>query len=959
MKRIGFFRKRVIYDLKNVEEHMTFAKYSLNYNQKREIINCIYYNLLPGKQYVFKGLIAKNINEIFSTKFIPFVEGKEIKFDFEWALLILNQRKQELNKYIALREKYEYLLLNGNIQAAEATLNNINEEITYSFWGIEQTMVCSELYGGFEHNRNKLSEIAEATNKYLILMLSEFYSYKAEVESTYSNFSHRLSNFFNQMTDKFDDVLIKDYLEFQFMLFNHNINEESLRRVLALSASLPIIDLYENFVKACSIILSSDLINEDIKDMVIQGIENLEVNDKRLKNMLLINNPDELDSITFDGLDIQVMEEIVEEYTKGNYDTCVDKIYEESKKGNNILSNFDILVLFVRSILNGGIDLQRFSLINDFLKENLVIPIFNIYSSKNKEENLNKILNTAKILGNISMRYKIESFYLSNVMPNNENTSGLNKRISDIFSSIITPQLVFSYKNIEEKQKFLNKFKKLNKYSETLKLLESFVLRTFDTKNLINIPISRLNYYKVKALRKDEVFSAKAFLKEIILKLKASEEENFSYYMFEYERIAKELFKIHIEMSNFKEAVDIVSDSYLLNKSTVIRMDKKKLSNLIENSMKNSNNIKKVIFDYIVNEKDYFNIYTSLINFLDEHNLKLPSELIFWCKENPQYLKEVQFILSKIYTKEVMKYFVRINPKQRNEERIKVLNYLLLTDKNKENKSKYLEEINNIMKAQSIQERIKSVDEKKIFVDTDAILIEFEDVFREKYRRYTVLKELKEELSYFDLIEATATIEKFSQAAILEFTENQEKKQRFLMYKELIQEFINEVLNNPKYGLGKFLSSRIRHGLLENNLSKTFKNYNLLSLKIDSEATEFVINKYWEEEISKYDNDITNLGFERIKSALGEFSKNIVNKIEEVKDWIRIADKTHQNGMFNYPTFFNESSLLILYGHTGKNIDYKGFYDEIINYFWELTEGNLELIRNRINGELYDYFVDV
>ncbi|WP_218240458.1 hypothetical protein, partial [Pseudomonas sp. 2822-17] len=74
-----------------------------------------------------------------------------------------------------LKKKYENYLLNGQIQEAQTVLESINSGITHSFWGIEQTMVCCEQFGGFENNRNKLSEIARETNKYLILMLSEFY----------------------------------------------------------------------------------------------------------------------------------------------------------------------------------------------------------------------------------------------------------------------------------------------------------------------------------------------------------------------------------------------------------------------------------------------------------------------------------------------------------------------------------------------------------------------------------------------------------------------------------------------------------------------------------------------------------------------------------------------------------------------------------------------------------------
>jgi hypothetical protein len=953
--QISIFRESVLSNLKNIENHMMRIRYSLPFRQKEEIVDSIFNNSFPGKKYLFRGIIANSINDISSTKYIPFYQEQDILFDIEWVTLILEKYIKELEYYYLLKEEYEVCIVNGNIEKANVLLDKINNEITYSFWGIEQTMICSEMLGGFESNRNKLSEIAEKTNKYLILMVSEFYSYKAEIDSTYSNFIHRLSNFFNQTSDEFDEILIKDYLDFQFKTIDTNLSTESMRRVLSLSTTLPLIDLYEDFVKASSIILSSNLYNDEAKRLIINSIESMDLKDKRLQNMLALYNPSKINNGYFIIEENRIVERVIELYTIGNYEECVSLINVKNLYGYNLFFNFDILNIYIKSLINLGLGITEVDNINEFLKKNVLVPIYNIYSCIDKEENLNKLINSAKVFGNISYRYKIESFYLSQINPPGKDRLRLYHLISNINSNSITPQAVLSFETIEEQIHFLGILKINNLFKQTTILMESHVNADFENNYLDHVPSARYNYYKGKALSNDNSVEV---LKDILIGLKEMDDQNINYKMFEYERVATELFKVFLEKSEFEEAINIIVDSYLLNKSTVIRMDKVKLSELLSIEENQVVNIKRVIFEYIVDDKDHYKIYSTLINFLENSHLDIPSDLINWSTENTQHLEEIQFILSNIYTKEIMKYFVRINPKKRSEERIKVLNYLIASDTTADNHQKYNEEINNIMKAQSIQERIRSIDEKKIFVDTEAILKEFNDVFKEKYRRYIALKELRQELSFFDLNEATAKIEKFSQAAKLEFSESQEKKQRFLMYKEIIQDFSNEVLHNPKYGLAKFLSSRIRHGLLENNLSKTFKNYNLLSLKIDSEATEFIINNYWQEEFIKYNNEMSSQDIKIINNALGNFSKKVVSKIEEVKEWIRITDKNHKNGMFDYSTFYNESTLLVFYGSSSKNIDYKTFFDEIINFFWSMTEENLKVIRARINGELYKYFVE-
>lgn len=947
---INIFKQKVLSDLKNIDKYLFTIKYDFNSKQKSEFLNLIYSKTFPGYQYVYKGLLSKSLNDINVTKYISFNNNGDLKKEIEWIVLILKKYEVELQKYLMLKNEYEHLLLEGKFGEAQETLKNINKNISYSLWGIEQMLVSSELYHGFEDNKRKLSEIADETNQFIVLFMSQYYSYKAEVDSTYNNFIHSISQLFDEKNESFGYLLYKDYLEFQFKLFDDNFDEKSLRRILSLSTTYSLIDLYENLIRICSIVVSSDSYSYEFRKDIISILMNINTDDHRKENMIIMYYPECLNLTRLNTENSRFVELVIEEYTMGNYKKCIDLISENSE----MYDCFELLEVLIKSALYIDYDINNFSCTSSFFKNKILMPMYKIYACEDKENYLNVLLNSAKTIGNIDYKYKLLGFFSRHTNDVNEREYLYYNTIKEINSKVLTPRFYFVFQNNEKKQEYLDLLYKSNKYRSTLSLISAYVKCDFDEELMSKIPLERLKYYRIRANKKENLSNSISELESMLFEISNKEILNKRYKAYQYERYAIELYKMYLENMDISKSISIIVDSYILNKSSIVSMNKKRLCDLIEQHIY-TNDIKLIIFYYLVDEKNYFNIYETLANFLDTNNMNLPSDLILWNEKHPSYFKEVNFILSKIYNKEIMKYFVRIDPKKRNEERIMTLNHLINVDE--KNSNKYLEEINNIMKAQSIQERVKSVDEKKIFVDTEAILNEFEDIFKEKYRRYIALEELDHNLSFYDINELEEW-EKYNLEISREINENQGKRQRYLMFKELINEFKIEILFNQKYGLAKFLSSRIRHGLLENNLSKTFKNYYLLSLKTNKDDNDFIVNKYWDDEINKHINELSEIHINKIKGILAEFSKKIIEKIGEVKDWIRIKDKYYPNGMFDYYLFSDEMSILSLYSITSMNIEYRTFYDEIINFFWSNTEQILEKVRQRINVELYEYFLN-
>ena len=107
--------------------------------------------------------------------------------------------------------------------------------------------------------------------------------------------------------------------------------------------------------------------------------------------------------------------------------------------------------------------------------------------------------------------------------------------------------------------------------------------------------------------------------------------------------------------------------------------------------------------------------------------------------------------LSKVCVQRILKRDVILNAcgKRADELRVEILKVLIELDES--NKKKYYAEIATITKKKSIKDRIKQINQSRIFVDTDNIKKENENVLREDFNRYLSMKDLDEELISYDI----------------------------------------------------------------------------------------------------------------------------------------------------------------------------------------------------------------
>ncbi|CAM3616506.1 hypothetical protein RAVI111496_02255 [Rahnella victoriana] len=111
-------------------------------------------------------------------------------------------------------------------------------------------------------------------------------------------------------------------------------------------------------------------------------------------------------------------------------------------------------------------------------------------------------------------------------------------------------------------------------------------------------------------------------------------------------------------------------------------------------------------------------------------------------------------------------------------------------------------------------------------------------------------------------------------------------------YGIIYSQFIDDFIMNEEYGVVRYLSSEIRHGVMPNQMRSIFEAEHLVT-EIDSEG-RYKNNKFWSEKYSRRLNVYTK---ERIMTVFTEFSRDVDTLITKSNSWTKPLTSTPQNAV--------------------------------------------------------------
>ena len=919
-------------------------KYEYNYYQIDSIINSVYNKNIRGYETLFTNILPSNYTKLRQCNNLY----RRVSFEKEiiWNIILISKFSDQINRFVILQNEYEIKLLNGEYKQAENILSKIESDICFSIWTLENRFILEELRYGLENNKEFLNKINQMDNDNILLFLAELLSFKAEKDISEVQYNNRIS----KLLKRTNNEVIKSYFKFKF----YNIESYSYTdysNILYLEGTSSIIDRYLAFIRICQMLCSQENIDLKVRTIINKCISNLhlKVQDSNLENLYLYFNPTGISKMN----DLsKSMNEIGERYTEGEYDEC----YNLCK--NKILSNsncFEVYEYLIKSMLHITEEFIEF-IDKDCLLYDILESVYNAYIKKDytikSYRNLRKYI---RIIGNSNFGLQLLNFFVNRFATQKTREITI---LSELNTKFHNARFNLVYNLVQERLNFLNGYKDIYGDSQQLRLFYFYNCNILSNSkdiiyldNLNGIPEIRKKLYIAQIMKYKSNYLAAInefnFILQNFLK-----DLNVNQKSYIYEKIVFELFNCYLTSNMYEENLELYVNNYLENFNMTIRIDIKELINTLDKNLNTTlkSKIDLPILMHIYYKNQSSKIYPAYANFLYASDVKKPSDLIN--SSNFERSKLIYF-LKNVCTVDVLDSSYRIfdTEEKVDNERITICQFLKNIDSERE--SEYIKEISELTQKYSINKRIQQLDESKIDIDIKSIKSDMKDLFNDNFKRYMEMGTFEKSFNIIDLYNIIGI-------SIDDTKENSKKqivkqKQQFILFKEMFLD-LRDKFTFSEYGLDSSLSTRIRHGRLQNQIRSLFEFYNLINSKKSHTSIDYNKNEYWENRMEK--DELGTNGRTKLHKSLSAFSQFVDNKIEEINNkWIKIkTEDKNQEGLFDFK--FLDDELSVYYTVTTEMNSDEILFDFIVELLWKRTEKSLKSIREKLSNILKEEFIN-
>jgi len=901
--------------------------YSKDYNKR-----LLFYNLkteytLEEQRYIiaklpkmFLSLVYKNP---FAKKNQDLGKGnksyiKSFNTEINWMILLFTKYHKQVNNFLAFKTTFESSILLGKYDEAEHVLNSI-KKISFSFWGLENKFLLVQLQKGLKYNfelkdssKTKKNVAAE------YFFLNHFFSYKVEDDVSYFSYENSL-----ELSLQDVDPVYVEYINYRLNPTKYNY--QKINDLLYVTSNFSIIDKYLLCRDLFYYLSINESESENLNKIKLNNLD-IKINDELIKKSISFKNLSfQNDSILYN----QKYLSLIDNYTIGNY---TEVIINGKKFLAENPSCFSVLELYIKSHIYLKKKVEKITVADSLINNILIQSDIVIRKKKKSNDSLIELLTIANSISTFDLSKELLSFIANNY---NEEFTDFSLKKDFIYSKFYDP-VSYSIFDSQNQNKYLSSFKN----NITANFFLQISNRKFSNLN-DKIPLYRRNFQIAQKHYIDENYKeCYLILENLIPKIK---EINYL-----YEFLLIYLFDSYVAIKMYNKAINLFVKTFLNKPQLAFRIKIKELGQiLIKLKWKNidHSNINFPIFMFLVDLETHTK-FIAYDLFMRTQNESLPSKL-FKNIETEYSLNKIYF-LKNVCNEKVISKKVRIfkNSNDVLKERIAICQVLLKSDK--ENFKEYNEEISEITQILTVKQRVKEVDESKIYVDEEGILNSELDEVKKSFNRYIKITEL--------LNKSEISSTSFSVEALIEILNRSSKNLRksdlqIDLFIELYLEIRNKFLFSNKFGLEYYISQRIRHGTIIGQIRKQFKEYNLVTTK-NSKTNEYLSNKYWL-------NNLENLNKQQqlnLDVRLKEFSGVIDYVINELKnEFIQIKTedkKTAQKGWFSfeYSNKQNDYDLQSIHYYKFRDIDnLEDFVRGMFKILWVNTEFNLENIRKNIS----------
>ena len=803
---------------------------------------------------------------------------------------IIQNNANEINHYLELKEKLDYATATKQYETAYDLLEQIDKEVSVSMTGTYYLLKLTRLDKGITASTQLHNSICKQNGSLSYISNIAFKSasidmpFEAEIEHQF----HSLRG----------DEVVRDFIT-AFAFPFKELKGDSWLRLLPYTS---IIDLYEGFLLQLSKLTSSKLKDGHIKTLIADLAYCLD--DARLKRYdSLLNNGVNSNS----AADYKEEMFLAEKYYSGDYEMV-------NEKGVEYLRANPFQTTILDFVNRSSIKLD--SIHEDVFPDDSLagrIYYFSIMASIN--DDISEICKTQ--LRNICMAwYAIPGLRHLYILYEDLDKTRKGSVYQRFWNYSLFPEVrdACFFDNSSEAISYLVNSGYNPNSSCQVAMLEGREDDRYNQTNRLMREIGEKDYLALKGIIDNSEISP------VIVG-----------------NVVSQLFDRLTEVGRFDEAISLFVNFRLKNPHVGVYIDRQRITRFLTDSEDGriKNQLELSAFYTMINS-DIYKRYLAYKRYLKSALVNKASEL----KDVSDSLS--QFFIGKVADRSVLMLHVRQFDTEDDvdAERIELCKRMFAIS----NEKSYSDEITSLIKEHEVRALAQQVNDSKIHVDVQSLV---NNEFASEKLMFDTYQEIDENLVMFEQKNLTGLIDylkkQYEGKNVVFRYELPAVKYKKVLFQQIVLSIRDKFLFDPRYGLDKYLSARIRHGTLITQLRNHFLSYALVTNK--KEGGEYIRISPWTQQRNATFPDQVK---ESINARLLLFTEWLDEQLREVKEE-KIQIYTERNdskkdGLFNYSEALMEDAIDALEEDGFETFD--AFIHSAIDLLWKWTNGVLQKVRD-------------
>ncbi len=907
---------------KNTKNYTEFAfslKNSANRGEVSSFLLQLFKDLPAYERLVYGNVFPQKVEEL-GLGIKRFYRPEKLENELYWLLIPIRHHKQQMLQFITLRTDIENLLMLGYYDEALEKLNDSVKELGYSVWHYE--MKCL-IYCQSGKMKEVYSMLTELNNKkkgskfgYVTFLLAKLLDRSMPDISAF-NYDYDLLSLYKRNKNEFQT---DRFLYFLYRLnFYSNYERDNEATALVMESTNSLIDRYVLLLNVLNSYSAKE--NADNK-MIGKFAKRLYgyVHDKKLLPYIAYDNIADAPKEYYDVSFIRILDA----YYTGKYDD-VKMLSRDYIKINPCC--FDVIKLYNRALIFLKNGYSPISSKTDSLVNKLSEQVYLILIGHDHDKQLYQLYQMLKNLSGLPVAAGLDYFIREE--KNEHRSLGISLFSIDCFD----PLFSLMFNSDIAKNRYLEYGLEHISDSTVINYQKRRVSKQTTEDNRVVEYIRNSDNAKI-------VFENGDYQKALEMWMEIYDRSAFS--MPTLQTAASYIYDCHIHLHHYTDAISFYVAKYIENKSIVSKVDTGFFAKMLRrNRYKGYRyNLDLLIFVFLTASSEPEKSFV-LDNYCKYREVDLPSKLIQFFEDEP--IAKIEEFYHLLFDDDILRHYVKINSTQEmlNEKQL-IIHYLLSLDSPRHDL--YLKEEAELIEEMVVYRGNRKMDESKIYANEQAIIkYELSDI-DELYNRF-LAQYKKTGLAVYLVDTSTGLPDENNSkewsilAAPVKYTDS------------AVFEVSNEIFDriryaylSSKFGLGTYLSTRIRHGVFEGEIRSVLSDHRLI---LNTERGKYLPNDYWKNTYG-LDNE-SNTSF---MTALTELSQGVDFSIQNFKaNVLQIRTDEKQKGFFDYvidPKKIEKVELDILVKSKSREEFCKG----TIDYLHGVTDLNLYRIREEVKNGL-------